>query len=146
MMLMHIFDTLKQFFVESDIIGMLRQDWTHLLGQGIHLIVGLSRQQIEEYSTDTTQQVIIALTILLVIHTDDGIVESWFLGIVDNLVYLFLVTTDTLHKRLLIVLQTDTVKGHRVVRCIVFLEKGVESFLFTHNILHFSACKNTNNF
>ena len=50
---MYILDTLKQLFIQADVIGMLRQYRTHLLCQGIHLVVGLCREQIKENGRHT---------------------------------------------------------------------------------------------
>ena len=135
MMAMNILYTFKEFLVEADIIGMFRQDGTHLLSQSIHIIIGLCREEVEEYCADTTQQIIVVLSIFLIINIDDGIIEGRFLGIVNNLVDLLIITTDALHEGLLIVFQTDTVEWRRIVRCIIFFKKWVQSFLFTHNIL-----------
>ena len=104
MMPVYVLDTLEQFLVQADIIGMLRQDRTHLLCQCIHLIVCLGREQIEEHCRDTSQQVIVMLTVFLIIHVDDGIVEGRFIGVVDDLIDLFIITADTLQHRLLEIL------------------------------------------
>ena len=47
--LVNIFYALKKFLIQSDIVGMLSQYRTHLLCQRIHIVVGLSRQQIKEH-------------------------------------------------------------------------------------------------
>ena len=104
MMPMHILDPLKQFLVQADVVRMLRQDRTHLLRQRIHFVVGLGREQIEEHRRGTSQQIIVMIAVLLVIHIDDGIVESRFIRIIDDLLYLFIITTDTLQHRLLVIL------------------------------------------
>ena len=48
MVTVYVLHTPKEFFVEAHIIGMLREDGLHLLCQGVHLVVGLGTQQIEE--------------------------------------------------------------------------------------------------
>ena len=144
MMAMHILDALKEFLVETNIIGMLCQNRTHLLRQGIHLVVGLRRQQVEEHGTHTAEQVVVILAILLVIHIDDGIVESGLFRIIDDLLDLLVVTTDTFQHGLLVVLHTDTVKGGHVVRRMVRLEERILPFShFTHGLYFLIDCKST---
>ena len=41
MVTMHILDALEEPLVKADIVGVLREDRTHLLGQSLHLVVGL---------------------------------------------------------------------------------------------------------
>ena len=115
---------LKQARVQSYVVRMLRQHGLHPLRQSIHVVISLCRQQVEEHRRHPAQQVVVALVLLSV---DDGIVESRLLGIVDDFLYLFVVTADTLHEGLLEVLQSDAVEGHRVVRCAVRLKKRVHS-------------------
>ena len=135
----HILDALKEFLIEADVVGMLREDGTHLLGQRVHLVVRLGREQVEEHGAHPRQQVVIACPVLLVVDTDDRIVEGGFLRVVDKLLYLFVVATDALEHRFLIVLQTDTVERGRIVGRTIREEKGILShFVFFHIfILHF---------
>ena len=105
-------DALKQSGVQTNIIGMLRQYGLYLLGQRIHLVVGLGRQQVEENSRHTRQQTIVTLILLRI---DNGIVEGRFLRIVDNLLYLFIIATNTLHEGLFVVLHPYTVEGYHVM-------------------------------
>ena len=134
---MHILDTLKQPLVKTDIIGMFRQDRAHLLCQSVHLIVGLCRKQIEEHRRHTTKQVIVALAVLLVINTNDRIVESRFLRTIDNILYLFIVATDTFEHGFFEVLQPDTVEGCYVVRRIIRFKKRILSLLILVHIFHY---------
>ena len=122
---------------------MLCQYRAQLLCQLIHLVVGLCRQQIEEYARGTRQQVIVI--VLLIVHRDNRIVKRRLLGVIDNLLYLLILTTDTLHEGLLEVLQADAVERRRVVRRVIWLKKRVYPFiLLIHNILFsLSACKVT---
>ena len=141
---MHILDTLKQLLVQSYVIGMLRQYGLHLLSQSVHLVVGLSTQQVKKHRRHTVQQVVI--TIRLILFTDNSIVEGGLLGVVDGLLYLLVVTTDALHEGFLIVLQTDTVERRRIVRRIIRSKKGISPllYLFIHCSILLSACKSTN--
>ena len=125
---MHIFDALKEFLIETDIIGMFRQNRTHLLRQGIHLVVGLCREQVEEYGADTIQQIVVVFAILPVVDGNNGIIKGGFGRIVDNLVYLLIFTTDALEHGLLVVFHTDTIKGRRVVGRVIRQEKRICSF------------------
>ena len=131
-MAVYILDTLEQARIQSHIIGMLCQDGLHLLCQSIHLVIGLSRQQVEEHRADAVQQVVVALAFLLLVY--DRVIECRLGGVVDGLFYLLVITTDALHEGLLIVFQANTVKRHRVVRCLVVFKKRVYPFLYT--IIH----------
>ena len=102
MMAMHMFHTCKEFLIEAHIIGMFCQDGLHLLCQGVHLVVGLSTQQIEENGRHAIQQVIIPLRIIILVN--DGIIEGGLLWIVNRFLYQFVITTNTFHKGLFIVL------------------------------------------
>ena len=132
MMAMHILHTLEELLVEAHVVGMLRQDGAHLLCQGVHLVVGLGREEIEEHGRHTVEQVVVALRVVVLV--DDGIVESGSCRIIDGFLEVFLVTADALHERLLIVLHTDTVEGRRVVGRAIRLEKRVLPlrFIFSH--------------
>ena len=133
-MLMNIFYALKQALVQTDIVGMLGKDGTHLLSQRIHLVVGLGRKQIKEYSRNATQQIVVALLILLVIYTDNGIVECRFCRIIDNTLYLFIVATDAFQHSLFEIFHADTVEWGCVVRCVIrFKERVRSSFLFVYH-------------
>ena len=135
-MAVNIFDAFKQPFVQADVIGMLCQQRTHLLCQLVHGVIRLSRQQIEEHRRGSRQQVIISLAVLFVVNRDDGIIKRRRLLAVYKLVYLLILTAHALHEGLIKVLQSDTVKGHRLVRRIIFSKKRINSiFLFNHNIL-----------
>ena len=131
-MTVHIADTLEELLVQADIIRVFRQDGAHFLGQCIHFVVGFCREQIEEDSRHPTKQIIIVIPLLLVVNTDDSIVKSRFLGVVDNLLYLFVIATDAFKHSFLIVLQTDTVKGGYVMRRIIRLEERIFSLLIVH--------------
>ena len=135
MVAVHVLDALKQPLVQPYVVGMLGQDGRHLLRQGVHVVVRLGRQQVEEHCRRAAQQVVVV--VLLVVHVDDGIVERGLLGVVDNLVYLLVVAAYALHEGFFEVLQTDTVKRRRVVRRKVRLEKRILSlFLLIHYILY----------
>ena len=131
MMPVDILDALKQPGIQPDVVGMLGQDGLHLLCQGIHFVVGLSTQQVEEHGRHPRQQVVVTLVFLSV---DDGVVKSRTFRIIDGLLYLFIVAADTLHESLLIVFYADAVEGHRVMRCVVRLEERVYplNLLLTH--------------
>ena len=47
-MLIDILDLIEKLFIQTDVIGMLGEDRTHLLCQGIEVVVRLSTQQIEK--------------------------------------------------------------------------------------------------
>ena len=48
-MAMNVLDAFEEAFVETKVIGMLRQNGAHLLCQRIHIVIGLGRQQVEEH-------------------------------------------------------------------------------------------------
>ena len=122
MMQMHLTDTLKQAGIEAHVVGVLCQNGLQLLCQRIHLVVGFSRQQVEEHRRHSGQQIIVSLVLLRI---DNRIVEGRLLRIVDGLLDLFIVTTDALHEGFLVVLQTNTVKGHSIVWRIVRFKKRI---------------------
>ena len=49
MVQVNLSDTFEESWVEAYVVGMLGQQGLHLLRQGIHLVVGLGTQQVEEY-------------------------------------------------------------------------------------------------
>ena len=116
-MQVHLANALKQLWVQPHVVGVFGQYRLHLLCQRVHVVVGLSRQQVEEYRRNPVQQVVVAIA--LVEGVQNGIVESRFLRIIDGLFQVLIVAADTLHERLLVVFQSDAVKGHRVVQCTV---------------------------
>ena len=65
------------------------------------------------------------MTIFLVVDADDGIVERGFLGVINDLLDLLVVTADAFEHGLLVVLKTNTVERDRVVRRAVGLEEWV---------------------
>ena len=128
----YVLDAFKQPLVQADVVGMLRQNRRHLLRQRVHVVVRLSRQQVEEHSRRASQQVVVV--VLLVVHRDDCVIERWLLRVVDNLVYLLVIAAYALHEGFLEVLQADTVKRRRVVRRIVRLKKRIlPLILLIHN-------------
>ena len=132
-MMIHILDTFEEPFVQSDIIGMLGEYRTQFLCQGIHLVVGVSTQQIEEYTRHLRQQVIISLVVLIVVHTNDGVLKRRCRWVVDDHLYLLILTTDTLHESLLVVFQPYLVEGWNLMGCMIVLEKGIHSlYLLFH--------------
>ena len=116
-------DAFEETAVEPNVIGMLGQDGLHLLRQGVHFIISLSREHIEKHVRDALQQVVVALR--FVVAVDDGVVESGFFGVVDGFLYLFVVTTDTLHEGFLEVFYAYLVERHGFMRCVVMLEKRI---------------------
>ena len=123
---MHVAHPLEQPGVEPHVVGVLCQDGLYLLGQCVHLVVGLGTEQVEEYRRHAAQQVVVALVFLGV---DDGVVECWLLRVVDGLLNLLVVASDAFHESLLVVFQTDAVEGHRVVRRPIGLKKRVLMFV-----------------
>ena len=122
MMQVYLTDAFKEFRIQPHVIGVLRQDGLYLLRQSIHLVVGLGTEQVEEHRRHPRQQVVVALVLFGI---DDGIVEGRTLGVVDGLLYLFVITTDTLHEGFLEVFQSDAVEGHGVVWCAVRFKEGI---------------------
>ena len=119
----HILHALEKLLVQPYVVGMLGQYGLHLLSQGLHLVVGLGTEQVEEHRGDALQQVVVALFVVLVV--DDGVVESRLLRVVDGLLYLLVVAPDAFHESLFIVFHAYAVEGHRVVRRAVFFEKWI---------------------
>ena len=114
---MHLTDALNEAWVESHVVGVLCQNRLQLLCQRIHLVVGFSRHQIEKYSRDTSQQVVVALFVF--IAGDDGVVESGLLWIIDDFVNLLVVTAYSFHECLFVVFKSDFIEGHSIVWSIV---------------------------
>ena len=130
------FDALKQPGVQSHVVGVLSQDGLYLLCQSIHLVVRFCTQQIEENGRNPRQQVVVALILLRI---NNGVVEGGLLGVVDDFLYLLVIPADALHEGLLIIFHTDTVKGHRIVRCVVRFKKWI--LTIAHTILTFFSLK-----
>ena len=127
----HVFHSLEEFFVQSHVICMLGEHGLQLLGQGLHLVVGLGAHQVEEHGRYPAQQVVIPVIVFLGI--DDGIVECGLFGIVDGLLYLLIIAADAFQKSLFVVLHPNTVEGHGVMWCLVVLKKGVyANFIVVH--------------
>ena len=77
---------------------------------------------------------------VLVIHTDDGVFKCRLLWVVDDLLYLFVVTAYAFHKCFFIVLQLYAVKGHGVVRRFICFKKWVR-FLQVLFVIFAHTCK-----
>ena len=128
-------DSLEEFLVEPHVVGVFRQDWLYLLRQGIHLVIRLRAEQIEEYGGDPRQQVVIS--VLVVVHVDYRVVKSRFIGIVYGLLYLFVVSSDAFEKRLFVVFESYLVKWHGLVwRGIRHEKRVLASFLFCIFLFH----------
>ena len=138
-MQVYLSDALKEPGVQSHVVGMLCQQGLHLLCQSVHLVVGLSTEQVEEYGAYPRQQVVVALVLLRV---DDGIVEGRLLRVVDGLLYLLVVATDTFQEGLFVVFQPDAVERYGVVGCAIRFEKRVLMLIHT-NVFLILRCKDT---
>ena len=139
-MLVDILDALKQLLVESDIIAVLCQYGTHFLCQCIQLIVALGTQHTVEHGRYPVQQRVVAYS-LGDIYACDGILESGFFGVVNYLVYLLVITSDTFHKSLFIVRNSYPVEGDGIVKGVIRSEEWI-CFLFcslVHISLYFHA-------
>ena len=71
------------------------------------------------------------------IDPNDRIVKRGFGWVIDDLVNLFIITSDTFHECLFVIRDPDTVERYRIMRRIVRLQKRIHvSFflylLFTH--------------
>ena len=140
-MQVYIADTFKQTRIQTYVVRMLCQYGLHLLSQCIHVVVGLGRQQIEEYCRYPGQQVVIAFVLFGI---DNRVVEGGLFRIVNRFLYLLVISADAFHEGFLKVLEFDAVKGHRIMRCPVRLEKRV--FIITHtNAFSILACKDSVN-
>ena len=129
---------LEEFLVESHVVGVFRQYRLHLLCQGVHLVVGLRTEQVEEHRGNPRQQVVVS--VLIVVNVDYRVVESWFCGIVDSLFYLFVVAPDAFEECLLVVLELYLVERHRFVRCLVLFEEWVHSFRLLNFFFFHTVC------
>ena len=123
MMAVHMLHPLEELGVQTNVVSMLCQDGLQFLCKGVHIVVSFGREQVEEHRADALQQVEVALGVILLVH--DGIVEVGLSRVVDDAVYLLVVTTDALHKGILEILQAYAVEGRRVVRGIVGFEQRV---------------------
>ena len=128
-MVVYIFDFLKEPFVQPYVVGVLGQDGLHLLCQGVHLVVGLGAEQVEEDGRHTREQVVVPLGLVVLVH-HDGIVKGGSVGIVHNPVNLLVLASDAFHEGFFKMFQLDTVKGHGVVRRVVRFEKRVAHISF----------------
>ena len=73
---------------------------------------------------------------LVGVNTSDGVLECRFCWVVDQLVCRLVISADSLHESLLVILQTDTSEWHRVVRCLVGFKKWVDTFLYVLFVKH----------
>ena len=128
-------DALKQPWVQPHVVGVFRQNGLNLLCQGVHLVVGLCRQQVEEYGRDAPEQVVVAVLVVLLIN--NSIVESGPLRVVERFLYQLVVASDAFHEGFFVVFQSDAVKGHRVVRRVVGFQKRILMFFVAHCFLFF---------
>ena len=126
MVAVYVLDALKEPLVQSDVVGVLGQDGLYLLGQGIHLVVGLGREEVEEHRRHALQEVVVALG--LVVLVDDGVVEGGLRRVVDGLLYLLVVAAYAFHEGRLEVFETYAVEGYGVVWGAVGHEKRVLPF------------------
>ena len=144
MVLVDIFDALEELRVQADVVGMAGEDRTHLLCQGLHFVVALSTQQVEEHRAGPVQQVIVMLASLDLILRNDGILECRLLGVIDNLVDLLVLTAYTFHHRFLEIGKLYLVERHGIMRSAVRLKEGVDMlvilfYLIVHNNLRYTV-------
>ena len=141
----NVFHTLEKALVQPYVVSMLCQDGLHLLGQGLHFIVGLGAEQVEEHRRYTLKQVVVAVFVFLGI--DDGVVESRFVRVVDGLLYLLIITPDSFHESLFVVFHAYAVEGHSIVGGTVFFEKRILAYVvFTHVFFSILSIKQRQNY
>ena len=98
---------------------MLSENRTHLLCQSVHFIICFSTEHIKEYTLHTTQKIIVMLTSFNLILWYNRILKGWFIGVINNLLNLLVLTANTFHHCLFIISKSNTIERYRVMRCII---------------------------
>ena len=124
MVFVDVFDTFEESPIEPHVVGMLREDGTHFLCQGIEFIIGFGTHHTGEHAVDAAQGVVISIA-LLVVHPDDGVLESRFCGVVDQFFDGLVIPSDSLHEGFFVMFGFDEMKGNGLMGRMVFLEKGI---------------------
>ena len=101
---------------------MFGEDWLKFLCKSIHLVVCLCRKQIEEDCGNIVKQVIIAIIILCI---DNRIVECRRLRIINELINMFIITTDAFHEGFLVMLHLYKVERWSLMWGCIFLKKWI---------------------
>ena len=101
-------NALPQGFVEHNLVAVLGQYGRHLLGQGVHLVVGVGTEQIEKHVADARQRAVAS--------GNDGVLESGLLGIADDALDVGIVALHALEHCFFVILKLYLVEGHRVVQ------------------------------
>ena len=108
---------------------VLCQEGLHLLGKGVHFVVCLCTQKIEESVGDTVEQTIIER---VVVGVEDGVLKRGLLWIVDGLLHLFLVPAYAFNESFFNIFQGDAVEGNGMMWGVVRNEEGVFSMVVVY--------------
>lgn len=84
----------EELWIQTDVVGVARENWTHLLSQSLEVVVALSTEQIEEYRRHTVEEVVVVLTALYLVLGDNRILERRLIGIINNAVDTLVVAAD----------------------------------------------------
>ena len=134
MVLIYIFNTCEQLFIQTDVVGMFGKNRTHFLGQRIQLVVGLRTQHAREYVRHPIQQVIIMLSFRRV-DPNDSVLKRRCFRIVDDLLYLFIIAPDTFHESFFVIFGMYLAKRDGVVWSVVGYKKRIDSFTILYTLL-----------
>ena len=107
---------LEVAFLEEHVVGVLREDGSHLLRQCFHLVVRLGREQVVEDLGHSLQQVVRR-------GHGDGVVERRRLWVVHDLLDESFVLTDAFEHGGFVVLELYLVEGRRLVGRLIVLGK-----------------------
>jgi len=115
---MHGLDPEPEVGVEHHAVAVLGQEGRHLLGQCVHLVVGVGTDEVEERRRHLRQRAV-ALGY-------DGVLEGGGLRVLGDAFDVGHVALHALHHGFFVVLETDLVEGDGVERRAVgFIQKGV---------------------
>ena len=131
--LIHILHALEQAWVENDIVAVLGENRTELLGQGLHVVVGLGAHEAREDRGHTVEQVVVVFA-LAVVGDGNGVVECGLVGVVDDLRDLLVVAADALHEGGLKILKAYLVEWHRVMGRPIGLHERIFAFLTVDHV------------
>ena len=116
---------------------MFGEDRLKFLCKSIHLVIGLSRKEIEEDGRNIIQKIVIAIIILGINY---GVIERRRLWIINEFLYMLIITTDTFHEGFLVMLHLYKVERWSLMWGCIFFKKWINhNYYFTIYYLQFCS-------
>ena len=137
MIVMYSLDAFKQSLIETHVISMLCQRRLNLLCQCVHLIIRLSRKKIEENGRHFVKQ---SIVFILIILFDNRVIKCRRLRIIDDFVYMLIVTAYSFHESLFVIFELYLVERRHFMYCSIFAEKWILSHCIVYLYMYHGPC------